>query len=282
MGTAATMQAARTQRTRVLVTAGGVALLLLGVARFSGHGPAWLQGDTLFKSYTGDPELQDTFEDVYKRGKWGSDGGGSGAGSTVEITKGTRALLKQAITDLGVRSMIDVPCGAMVWMPLLLEEVEKEQPSFKYLGLDITASVVKKNKKTFATKKNWRFGAFDLTSQALPRGYDLIHTRDALQHLSCRSIVAALRTLATSSSRYLLVGSYNATTNVDIEDGEYFDLNLRRPPYNLDKPLAVFAENNPQFAPKFQLLYSIPELAKQDFAAMKLRCAFPQACPDCP
>ena len=43
MGTAATMQAARTQRTRVLVTAGGVALLLLGVARFSGHGPAWLQ-----------------------------------------------------------------------------------------------------------------------------------------------------------------------------------------------------------------------------------------------
>mgnify|MGYP001810461955 CR=1 FL=1 len=88
------------------------------------------------------------------------------------------------------------------------------------LSLDITASVVKKNKKTFATKKNWRFGAFDLTSQALPRGYDLIHTRDALQHLSCRSIVAALRTLATSSSRYLLVGSYNATTNVDIEDGE--------------------------------------------------------------
>ena len=35
--------------------------------------------------------------------------------------------------------------------------------------------------------------------------------------------------------------------------GEYFDLNLRRPPYNLDKPLAVFAENNPQFAPKFQV-----------------------------
>ena len=45
-----------------------------------------------------------------------------------------------------------------------------------------------------------------MRTQALPRGFDLIHTRDALQHLSCRSIVAALRTLATSNARYLLVG----------------------------------------------------------------------------
>lgn len=30
-------------------------------------GTCAVQGDTLFKSYTGDPELQDTFEDVYKR-----------------------------------------------------------------------------------------------------------------------------------------------------------------------------------------------------------------------
>lgn len=67
-----------------------------------------------------------------------------------------------------------------------------------------------------------------------------------------------------------------------IEDGGYFDINLRVHPYNLDSPLAVFEEVSAPAPTKFMLLYSVEELRKQDFAAMQLRCAFPQACPECP
>lgn len=78
------------------------------------------------------------------------------------------------------------------------------------------------------------------------------------------------------------VGSYNSTQNVRIEDGAHFDINLRLPPYSLDRPLAVFYEASAPGPAKFMLLYSAEQLRQQDFAAMRLRCAFPQACPECP
>lgn len=67
-----------------------------------------------------------------------------------------------------------------------------------------------------------------------------------------------------------------------IEDGAHFDINLRLPPYSLDRPLAVFYEASAPGPAKFMLLYSAEQLRQQDFAAMRLRCAFPQACPECP
>ena len=35
---------------------------------------------------------------------------------------------------VGLNFYPPLPLSVQVWMPLLLEEVEKEQPSFKYLG----------------------------------------------------------------------------------------------------------------------------------------------------
>lgn len=169
----------------------------------------------------------------------------------------------------------------MAWMPLLLERVQAARPRFRYLGLDIAASVVAQNKRAFAAQRRWRFDTFDLSAQPLPRGYDLVHTRDALQHLSCARGVAALRNLAGSGARYLLIGSYNSTQNVAIQDGAHFDINLRLHPYSLGPPLAAFHEASAPGPPKFMLLYSAEQLSRQDYAAMRLRCAFPQACPGC-
>lgn len=185
----------------------------------------------------------------------------------------TRELLLKTISDLKVHSMIDVPCGAMAWMPLLLEQVEKQQPGFRYLGLDIARPVIEANKATFRDKPNWRFEAKDMTSEPLPKGYDLIHCRDALQHLSCPMIVNALHNFVLSGAKYLLVGSYDADPNKNIQPGDYFDINLRLPPFSLSKPDAVLSEETPGEINKLQLLYRISEIAKQDFESMHRGCA---------
>lgn len=155
----------------------------------------------------------------------------------------------------------------------------------------------------------------DLTAQVLPSGYDLIHTRDTLQHLECTLIAEALHNLAWSGAKYLLVGSYDGGSgNRNITSGDYFDIDLRRPPFALE-PLAVLSENTPKdvainklqvgrraaagtagngwwrlccchgrklglpldvcrHAALLQLLYRLSDLRGVDFAAMKMRCHY--------
>lgn len=172
-----------------------------------------------------------------------------------------------------MESMIDVPCGAMAWMPLMLGEVERKKPHFRYLGLDIARSVIEANQEAFRNRTNWKFDVKDMTAEPLPRGYDLIHCRDALQHLECSLIVAALKNMAESGAKYLLVGSYDSSPNIRIQSGEYFHINLRLPPFSLSEPQAVYSENTPGEINKLQLLYSGAYLQKQDFDAMKAGCA---------
>ncbi len=203
---------------------------------------------------------------------WGTDGNGSGSGSSLNKTVHTRELLLKRIIDLKARSMIDVPCGGMAWMPLVLEQVERKQPGFRYLGLDIARPVIEANKVTFRNKTNWKFDVKDMTRERLPKGYDLIHCRDALQHLSCPMIVNALHNFALSGAKYLLVGSYDAQPNQNIKSGDYFAINLRLPPFSLSNPDAIASENTPGEENKLQLLYRISELAKKDFDVMRLGC----------
>ena len=91
-----------------------------------------------------------------------------------------------------------------------------------------------------------------MTAQVLPSGYDLIHTRDALQHLECTLIASALHNFAWSGAKYLLVGSYDGAGNRNISSGDYFDIDLRSPPFSLE-PLAVLSENTPTEINKLQV-----------------------------
>ena len=87
--------------------------------------------------------------------------------------------------SLNVTSMIDAPCGAMEWqarlLPLLAANV---RPRFRYLGLDVSQTVLSKNANSRALQKLSSFARFaraDLIESAVPSGYELILSRDALQ-----------------------------------------------------------------------------------------------------
>ena len=208
---------------------------------------------------------QRTFTSVYDRRLWGREGEGSGLGSEVEPTLGLRKVLKNFVEDYEMTSMIDLPCGAMVWTNVFLKEDMKKD--FRYHGGDIVASVVEKNTKTWANDPYKTFSVWDLTRTPILPGFDFILCRDALQHLPYEMIFEALHTFSRSKAKYLLVGSYsNGGNNVNMKTwgANFFPIDLKLPPFNL-KPDKVFHE---AFAvkcggcDKYLYLYRISELKK--------------------
>lgn len=171
--------------------------------------------------------------------------------------------------------MIDAPCGSFHWMPLVLEKIKLKNSRFRYHGVDVVEKVILKSKLKYAnnTADDWQFSVLDFSQKPLPAGYDLIFSRDALQHLPYEKIFDSLKTFSRSiGPRYLLVGSYVEEfdgSNRNIGVGDYFSINLTKPPFNLSTYVKVFPEMNA--GPKKSLiLYDIPNyLSKIDFDNLK-------------
>jgi len=217
------------------------------------------------------------FGDVYRTKLWTAEGGGSGSGSTLPMTETIRSILRAVALKYHVRTMVDAPCGALAWMPQALgglEEDAKPEP-FNYYGLDAAVEVINEVSERLKAHENWSFHTMDLSSAVwCDPAIDLIFSRDALQHLDCPLIVDVLRNFAHSSARLLLVGSYSNGSNRRITTGDYFEIDLRKAPYNL-QPRQVFNEWTSRVAAapdKQALLFDVPALRQVDFDKMKQRC----------
>ena len=66
------------------------------------------------------------FDAVYELDLWndGGLGSGSGPGSSLEATRTISALLVHLILTMNLKSMLDVPCGGMRWMPSVIETAD--------------------------------------------------------------------------------------------------------------------------------------------------------------
>lgn len=114
----------------------------------------------------------------------------------------------------------------------------------------------------------------------IPPGYELIHCRDALQHLPLDLVVEALRRFSQSQARLLVLGSYDpqdGAKNQKVAAGGYFSIDLRAEPFGLDRPLAVHNEETSRRAfgvpDKYMLVYDMEDLRAMDFDAMAQRVA---------
>lgn len=71
----------------------------------------------------------------------------------------------------------------------------------------------------------------------------MIFSRDALQHLPDKDVIAALENWERSGSKYLFTTHYPTTKrNFDIKPGGYRAINLLIPPFNLEEPIIDFAD----------------------------------------
>ena len=215
--------------------------------------------------------IKKVFEEIYKYRKWTNLGDGSGIGSSIDYTENARNIIFKIIKKYKLNSILDAPWGSMSWMPILLGNLSKLNSNFKYHGLDIVESVINKsNLKYGKENKNWLFSVYDVSEGDLPSNYDLILSRDALQHLPFQIAIKVLKSYAlTKNSNYLLIGSYKSKQNRNITIGDYYRINLLLPPFNLNNFTELFFEND--LERKYLILYDIKNyLSKINFEQMKL------------
>ncbi|WP_157653292.1 class I SAM-dependent methyltransferase [Burkholderia ubonensis] len=181
----------------------------------------------------------EVFSRIYREREWGSQESVSGRGSELrnaaQIIRELPALLRR----LGVRSMLDAPCGDFNWMRYV------ELGDVTYVGADIVADLVEKNEAEHGGG-NRSFVELDLLRDRLP-DCDLILCRDCLFHFSHADVLRAFGQFANTTARYLLTTTFVYRTyprNGDIVTGQWTPINLELPPYNLAPPIALLIEGS--------------------------------------
>jgi len=161
----------------------------------------------------------------------------NGYGSFLENTREIREALPAIFREHRVFTFTDVPCGDWNWMSHV------DLSGIDYLGCDVVPEMIEANRRKFPEVP---FKVLNLIKD-LPRQSDLILCRDFLFHLPNEWVLKVLRNIRTSGSRLLLTTYFNGVDNTDLPmDGtiRWRSLNLRRPPFNLPRPISFIQEND--------------------------------------
>lgn len=173
---------------------------------------------------------KDLFTNIYSSNAWDDGESVSGPGSTLEYTENIRKEMPGLISSLGVRTILDAPCGDYNWFRF----VERGE-DLKYIGGDIVGPLIVDNEKKYGNK-NTAFIQLDVTKDPLPSA-DLWLCRDVFIHLSTEDIFLALENYLKSDIKYLLTSDYpNCNKNTNIPTGSGRHVNLQLPPFNFCKP----------------------------------------------
>lgn len=201
---------------------------------------------------------EETFRDIYRRHHWSGSQSPSGAGADEAQTARLRGELPALLRELGVGTLLDLPCGDFSWMSSL------ELPVAHYIGADLLPELVEALEKRYGDGRR-RFLALDLTRDELPRA-DLLLCRDCLVHLSLADIRLALGNVVRSGIPYLLTTTFPAgAQNEDIVTGDWRPLDLEEPPLSFPPPLRLLdegcTEGGGRFADKSLGLWRTTDLA---------------------
>lgn len=193
-----------------------------------------------------DRPRQAVFTDIYRQNGWRGQESVSGTGSSLQQTDRVRRELPPLLKALGVRSMLDAPCGDFHWMSRVPLGVDR------YTGLDIVPELVEALRRTHG-RLGREFLAGDLAAAPLPE-VDLIFCRDCLVHLPFQDIQVVLHNLKKSGSKFLLTTTFPATAaNRDLRvAGKWRPLNLQLGPFYFPKPVRLINEGCTEMDGRFR------------------------------
>lgn len=179
--------------------------------------------------------IKEVFTGIYLTNRWGDTESVSGKGSSLRRTAGLAAALPGILQTLGVRSMLDIPCGDFHWMK------EVQLSGISYLGADIVEPLIDANRQRYGNADR-QFTVLDLTRDPLPR-VDAVFCRECLVHFSFDHIKLAVATIRSSGSTWLLATQFpEITRNQDIVTGKHRPLNFTLPPFNWPAPMQTYEE----------------------------------------
>jgi hypothetical protein len=202
------------------------------------------------------------FRDIYRRNHWSGRTSPSGPGAAPEQTTELRRSLPALLTELSVRTLLDLPCGDYSWMRTI------ELPGVRYIGADLLPEIVEPLATEFGDAHR-EFRVLDLTRDRLPPA-DLLLCRDCLVHLSYGDIRRALANVVRSGIPYLLTTTFPAgDANEDIVTGDWRVLDLERAPFHLPPPERIVnegcTEGDGEFADKSLALWQVAGLRELPF-----------------
>jgi hypothetical protein len=177
---------------------------------------------------------ESTFRRIFSENTWGSKESVSGVGSTLEQTCLLIETLPGVLRKLGVKELLDAPCGDFNWMRHV------DLSSFKYTGADIVDELISAN--SVFERPGVSFRKLNVICDTIPRA-DAIICRDCLVHFSFNDVFRTLANLANSGSEYLLTTTFPGfKRNRDIKTGDWRALNMQALPFCLPKPILLIRE----------------------------------------
>ena len=130
---------------------------------------------------------------------------------------------------LGVRTLLDVPCGDFHWLSHVSLPLER------YTGADIVPAMIRDNERQHG-RADRDFIVLDIVRD-IPARVDLIFCRDCLFHFPFALALKSLRNFQASGSRYLLTTTFFDGVNEPVASGYFYRINLQQPPFNFPPPL---------------------------------------------
>jgi len=175
------------------------------------------------------------FRQAYAR-LWSGNESQSGAGSSLDQTAAIRHALPLLCTRLGVRTLLDLPCGDFHWMTTV------DLDSVSYIGGDLLPELIDTNRIRYA-RQGRTFRVLDLVTSNLPDA-DLLLCRDCLVHLSFADIALAIANIRASRTPYLLTTTFpGQEVNEDIVTGDWRPINLQAAPFDWPQPELLLTEH---------------------------------------
>ena len=180
-------------------------------------------------------DLAGRFARMYETNLWSGAESRSGVGSSLAATARLRERLPPLLRALGVRRLLDVPCGDFHWMSHV------DLAGIEYVGGDIVPALVEEARRRHG-RADRRFVVVDLTTGPLPAA-DAVLCRDALVHLSVANVWRALRTIRASGAAWLITTTFPGRGPApDVADGDWRPLDLEAPPFAFPAPHALLVE----------------------------------------
>jgi hypothetical protein len=177
--------------------------------------------------------MEEIFTAYYMGDRWGSEETASGPGSTTSYTANIREELPALFRLLGIKRVLDAPCGDFHWFRLVPRD-----RNLRYVGGDIVEPLVVRNQQHFGDT-NTTFIKLDITRDRLPEA-DIWICRDAFSHFCSADIWRAMGNHLTTGIRYLLTSTHTeCERNSNIPTGAFRLLNLQRAPFRLCEPLLL-------------------------------------------
>jgi hypothetical protein len=180
--------------------------------------------------------LAERFGRIASINLWGADASVSGLGSELQATRAVREALPELLARLGVKTLLDAPCGDALW-------IDRTDLGVDYVGVDIVPALIEANlERASRDGARRRFLTADITSDELPRA-DAILCRDALVHLCFANIERAFERFRASGATWLLTTTFpELERNLDCEDGDWRALNFEHPPFRWSSPIELIGE----------------------------------------